>query len=762
MMTLSIPYGTLVVLSGLPAAGKSSLREHAEGLPADAWVSSDEMRERLGGLASTLVDGRPRKVLRQATSAAAFALMERIVTERVREGLTTVVDATSVTDTDRKTWASIAQKFGAPVLVLILDTPLEACLARAEAREVYVEPEVIRGFAEKLQLQSQYPYRVISSEMRLKFEPRSLPHEHIDVVGDVHGLYDDFAMLAGQLGWRIEDGVLRHTDPRRKMLFLGDLVDRGPDSLAMLRLVRRSVLEGTALAIQGNHEAKLVQFLDAMRGEGLKERWSSYANAEAGMKLLLECSDAELDELVGFMRRLPASYVFHPATMPQDVALAFVHADIETFDPATTPRSRLVRGDSRFGKPSLSDVRYSEGLIAGVNNHVLFRGHIPATGDYPGVFSLEAHAWEQGDLLALPLDRWLAGIQEVIDKATLLAHPMREAFRKCVVRQGSSFSFEAHSNRNYGLSRELSRLVSGKHVRCYRDPKQRYFGFKYSKSTFWNNGWGESPVLLKARGLVLAPDGSIISHPFDKVFNLHENGTGDDLAPDTPIVAVDKFNGFLGIVSFDPLGKDLLVHTQGSFEGEFVDYVNELMTPAQRGRARAHLAKDRMTLMFEVIHPQDPHIVEYTDEHHGLWLIGARRLGQDNRELPEQALDELADRLGFRRPRWYRTTHGELLARVRTGGEHIEGFMARADTPEQRFLYKLKSPFYLVTKFMGRLSSGNIRHMYAKPQSFRQKLDEEFYPLVDLLIEQVSEDELLGMTDVERVALVRQLVTEML
>src|SRR5690606_39067783 len=162
-----------------------------------------------------------------------------------------------------------------------------------------------------------------------------------------------------------------------------------------------------------------------------------------------------------------------------------------------------------------------------------------------------------------------AGIQEVAGSRPAGAHPMRESFAQHVVRQRTTFSFEAHGKKHYALSRELRRLVSGKHVRPYRDPKQRYVGYKYSKATFWNNAWGESHALLKARGIVLDAAGAIVSHPFDKVFNLHENGTGDDLAMDTAIVAVEKLNGFLGIISFDALASNLLIHTQGSFEGDF-------------------------------------------------------------------------------------------------------------------------------------------------------------------------------------------------
>ena len=85
-------------------------------------------------------------------------------------------------------------------------------------------------------------------------------------------------------GWRCEDGHLHHPH-ERKLLFLGDLVDRGPDSVGVVRLVRQAVLDGVARVVKGNHELKLVRFLQAARTEGI-ERWSSLANAETGMQFL--------------------------------------------------------------------------------------------------------------------------------------------------------------------------------------------------------------------------------------------------------------------------------------------------------------------------------------------------------------------------------------------------------------------------------------------------------------------------------------------
>jgi len=85
-----------------------------------------------------------------------------------------------------------------------------------------------------------------------------------DVIGDVHGCRTELDQLLEQLGYRLESGTLgpiaRHPEGRT-LVFVGDLVDRGPDVVGVLRIAMASVLEGDALCVPGNHEAKLRRHL---------------------------------------------------------------------------------------------------------------------------------------------------------------------------------------------------------------------------------------------------------------------------------------------------------------------------------------------------------------------------------------------------------------------------------------------------------------------------------------------------------------------
>lgn len=79
-----------------------------------------------------------------------------------------------------------------------------------------------------------------------------------DFIGDVHGHHALLADLLVGLGYEDISGCYKHPEAR-KAVFVGDLINRGPDSEATLSLVRRMHEEGQALPILGNHEFRIIQ-----------------------------------------------------------------------------------------------------------------------------------------------------------------------------------------------------------------------------------------------------------------------------------------------------------------------------------------------------------------------------------------------------------------------------------------------------------------------------------------------------------------------
>lgn len=775
-MTTTIPIqaGSLVVLSGLPGSGKSSLKQRARGfrdLP-QAWISSDDIRRQLFGSRQELAaDGRLYEELLQSGNDQVFAILRARLLARLSHGLTCIVDATSLNDAERAPYIEMARALGVPAKVLILDTPLEACIEADRHRLARVGEKRIRqmhspaakeatsqtsGRSTKeptppsgFMMTSRFDHAVISRDDTLELQLPQLQGEDFDVLGDVHGLLDETLALLERAGWCFEAGRLSHPQGR-KLLVLGDFVDRGDRSVELIRLLKRAVADGVAQVLKGNHEKKLVRLMDALANGGV-EKWSSRSNAETGMELLKQ-PDAQA--LVEFLRGLPPYRVLQT---PDGHRLAFVHGNIKRFDAELTSSDECIFGHDEGARGTDSDAQYEDRYALGLNTWTVFRGHIPQTSEQEHIFSLERTCFQKGELVLLRLDELLTRVRA--------GATYKEAFAQSIVTQRCDFDYKKKAAK-WELHRALDGLVAKKLATVQYSPDKVLRVYKYAKRTFWENAWAESPWLLKARGVVLDVAGNIVSHPFDKTFNLHENGAGDDLPGNTALVAALKLNGHLGIISAHPVQRGkLLVHTQGSFEGDHVQYIKDYLAAPLAGQISKYLSRHDVSLMFEVLHPQDPHIIEATPEDHGLWLIGVRGKRLEDQPWTEAQVDEAAQAMGLRRPRWFHTTKSELLDMcLAAEGERalVEGWMARADTPQQEFIFKLKTPYYLTTKFLGRLSSKKISHLYGNPRDFKKTVDEEFFPLVDLLVERFSKDSLLAMSDTERVSAVRQLIREIL
>lgn len=79
-----------------------------------------------------------------------------------------------------------------------------------------------------------------------------------DFIGDIHGYADKLTELLGKLGYSLINGVYSH--PSRKVLFVGDYIDRGPKIRETLIIVRQMVESGNAIALLGNHEYNAICF----------------------------------------------------------------------------------------------------------------------------------------------------------------------------------------------------------------------------------------------------------------------------------------------------------------------------------------------------------------------------------------------------------------------------------------------------------------------------------------------------------------------
>ncbi|MFJ6634791.1 polynucleotide kinase-phosphatase [Streptomyces sp. NPDC091376] len=252
---------SLVVLIGATGSGKSTFaRRHFK--PTEV-ISSDFCR---GLVADDEND--------QSASADAFDVLHHIVGKRLAAGRLTVVDATSVQQESRRRLVQLARSHDVLPIAIVLDMPEEVCAERNAARPERADMprHVIQrhrrelrrslrglereGFRKVHVLRS--PEEADAAEVVLEKRFNDLRHltGPFDIIGDIHGCRSELDTLLTTLGY--VDGA--HPEGRTAV-FVGDLVDRGPDSPGVLRRVMSMVAAGNALCVPGNHENKLGRWL---------------------------------------------------------------------------------------------------------------------------------------------------------------------------------------------------------------------------------------------------------------------------------------------------------------------------------------------------------------------------------------------------------------------------------------------------------------------------------------------------------------------
>ncbi|MBC6417564.1 MAG: polynucleotide kinase-phosphatase [Prochloron sp. SP5CPC1] len=274
-MDIKIPELSLIVLIGVSGSGKSTFaRKHFQ--PTEV-ISSDTCR---GLVSDDETD--------QGATKDAFEVLHFIAAKRLAGGRLTVIDATNVKTEDRKLLLNLAKQYHFFSVAIAFNLPPKLCHERNKNRPerqfgpqvVHSQSQYLRRGLNKLKREGFRYHYILSSveeidKISIHRQPlwNNLRQEHgpFDIIGDIHGCYDELEALLQNLGYQITAhpnpgsgwyGPVYHHSEGRKAVFLGDLVDRGPKILATLKLVRNMVELGSALCVPGNHDMKLVRKLE--------------------------------------------------------------------------------------------------------------------------------------------------------------------------------------------------------------------------------------------------------------------------------------------------------------------------------------------------------------------------------------------------------------------------------------------------------------------------------------------------------------------
>lgn len=259
----------------------------------------------------------------------------------------------------------------------------------------------------------------------------------------------------------------------------------------------------------------------------------------------------------------------------------------------------------------------------------------------------------------------------------------------------------------------------------------KYTTFKYARKAMYEYLWHEVPQLLECRGHVYSnTTKEIVQAAPRKSFNYLERNYWKDIPLDTPVEMYKKINGFMVCATMHD--GELLVSTTGTTTSDYAMWAKELILHSDE--LYHGIIDDEYTCLFEVVVPQDPHIVQ---ERQGLHFLGSRNKNSGNftpfgeaiRCTLEQALEIAKHDRG----------EGFMMYRMQVDG-----------TYNYKECCKLKTDYYVGKKKLMRMTAKNVELMYKNPDSIAAGSPKMWYDVPDLIASNINKDAWLGMSDQQR------------
>lgn len=264
---------------------------------------------------------------------------------------------------------------------------------------------------------------------------------------------------------------------------------------------------------------------------------------------------------------------------------------------------------------------------------------------------------------------------------------------------------------------------------------------KYSKKCFYKNAW--NAFLEECRGVIVDKDYNVVSFPYKKIYNYGLEAKAPRISQESYVTGFRKINGFMGAITFH--NGDLLISTTGSTNSNYVDMIKSLI---DIDRYKAVCEKySNLTLLFEVVHSDDPHIIP---EKPGMYLTGYREKSWESTiDICPNKLYMIAEELECMAPEVLIMKLKDIVNLANT--VKFEGFVIYTNDGVST---KIKSPYYLFSKLMARMTDTN---KLFEP-NIKQKVPEEFFFIVDHVRENLELFSVL--TEQQRLDMIRQLIYE--
>lgn len=663
---------TLVVLKGLPGAGKSHFLK-TKGLDVYS-ISPDQVRNLVA--APVQVEDGEYKINHYFEKQVRKLVLE-LVEKRLQRGELTIIDATHSKLTYWNEYRQLAEKYKAKLYCLDfshidIETAKKQNVLREEYKQVdNLVIEKINNQLEKWVLPEDI--EVIKPDEwdnKFKWTPVNLSHyKRIHHFGDIHGCYEP-------LQFYLKDGIKED----ELYIFVGDYVDRGIQNAKVLNYLFSIMNLPNVVFLEGNHESHLINWANNLQAKS-KE-------FERHTKTELEKESVSRKTTRHFCKKLKKAVYYQY----EDKEVLVTHGGISKIPDnlLTLSSEQMVRGVGNYST-NIDELftKNNPGHTYQVHGHRnTFEFPIKAA---ERSFNLEGGIERGGYLRVLVLDK--DGFHPIKVKNTTVSARYEKVEEKVF--------------KNHTLLKEL------KENRYIKELPQQHYqnisSFNFKEKVFKKGLWDKQTI--KARGLFINTESTeIVSRSYNKFFNLNEREeTSIENLKETLLFPVNlyvKENGFLGIVGYDSHYKNVIYSTKNYIQSKHADLFRENFferVSLEREEKMMKALRDKnLSLVFEVVDPMnDPHIIEYKNSE--LILLDAIYREEEFRKFTYEQLANLGNKLKMRTKEkaftfntwdeleeWYKKAEKDFL-------NQLEGYVLE---DQKGFMTKIKLPYYNFWKWM--------------------------------------------------------------
>ena len=575
----------LLLVRGAPGSGKSTyIREHHL---EPYTISSDAVRSLFSCPEDDPKTGEPH--ICQRLENRVWTFIEEMVELRMQTGQFIVIDAQNI---KAQKWIKLAEKYRYRVYVKQMEATLDECLERNAKRpplQRVPEHVIMASF-----------WRIGESQLSNKFKPLTediangdLPpadvnsYERIWLVGDIHGCYTPLKELFDKT-----DGF-PETD---LVVFVGDFCDRGIQNKETLELLCTQRSKKNVVFLEGNHEKWLTMWAEERDDEIKSNEFlnNTLPQIESVDRKLVRELSARFGQFFYFTYNGKRYLVTHAGIGYMPDHLLYV------------PAYTFIRGGDYENDVDRwwTEKNYGPDLIQ-VHGHRNF------------------YCYEMDDPL-------LDGVSVNLNSAVEFGEPLRVM---CITRDGHQYlKFENPVHRTGLIKFRKAEILEGKALATPEEAteilvdnlrkakginekvlKNNISSFNFTRDVFNSDAWDD--ICMIARGLFIDTYAwKIVARGYIKFFNAFErsHNTKKWLFENIkyPCTAFRKYNGFLGLVSWNPQQQKLFIASKSTNDGDhsqLAESILRLYAPMEA--IEAYLKENDCTMLFEICTKRDPHII---------------------------------------------------------------------------------------------------------------------------------------------------------